>query len=130
MLAHEYGHHIQQITGIMQQYPNNGTGEDSNGVRTELQADCFAGAWVAGASQTVDENGVPYLKPPTQQEINDALNAAQTVGDDHIQQQSGGAVNPETWTHGSSEQRARWFSTGLDGGIAACDTFAVAGSDL
>ncbi|GAA1663974.1 neutral zinc metallopeptidase [Microbacterium lacus] len=130
VLAHEYGHHIQQITGIMQQYPNNGTGEDSNGVRTELQADCFAGAWVAGASQTVDENGVPYLKPPTQQEINDALNAAQTVGDDHIQQQSGGAVNPETWTHGSSEQRARWFSTGLDGGIAACDTFAVAGSDL
>lgn len=130
VLAHEYGHHIQQITGIMQQNPNNGTGEDSNGVRTELQADCFAGAWVAGASQTVDENGVPYLKPPTQQEINDALNAAQTVGDDHIQQQSGGAVNPETWTHGSSEQRARWFSTGLDGGIAACDTFAVAGSDL
>lgn len=130
VLAHEYGHHIQQITGIMQQYPNNGMGEDSNGVRTELQADCFAGAWVAGASQTVDENGVPYLKPPTQQEINDALNAAQTVGDDHIQQQSGGAVNPETWTHGSSEQRARWFSTGLDGGIAACDTFAVAGSDL
>lgn len=130
VLAHEYGHHIQQITGIMQQYPNNGTGEDSNGVRTELQADCFAGAWVAGASQTVDENGVPYLKPPSQQEINDALNAAQTVGDDHIQQQSGGAVNPETWTHGSSEQRARWFSTGLDGGIAACDTFAVAGSDL
>jgi predicted metalloprotease len=130
VLAHEYGHHIQQITGIMQQYPNNGSGEDSNGVRTELQADCFAGAWVAAASQTEDENGVPYLEPPTPQQINDAINAAQTVGDDHIQQQSGGQVNPETWTHGSSEQRARWFNAGLTGGIQACDTFAVAGNDL
>jgi hypothetical protein len=130
VLAHEYGHHIQQITGIMQQNPDNGTGEDSNGVRTELQADCFAGAWVAAASTTVDENGVPYLQPPTTQQINDALNAAQTVGDDHIQQESGGTVNPETWTHGSSEQRARWFTAGLEGGVGACDTFAVAGSDL
>ena len=130
VLAHEYGHHIQQITGVMQQYPNNGTGADSNGVRTELQADCFAGAWVAAASTTEDENGVPYLQPPTPQEINDAINAAQTVGDDHIQQESGGQVNPETWTHGSSEQRARWFNAGLSGGIQACDTFTVAGSDL
>jgi predicted metalloprotease len=130
VLAHEYGHHIQQITGIMQQNPNNGTGEDSNGVRTELQADCFAGAWVAAASTTVDENGVPYLEPPTPQQISDALNAAQSVGDDHIQQESGGTVNPETWTHGSSEQRARWFTAGLEGGVGACDTFAVAGSDL
>lgn len=130
VLAHEYGHHIQQITGIMQQNPDNGTGEDSNGVRTELQADCFAGAWVAAASTTVDENGVPYLQPPTTQQINDALNAAQTVGDDHIQQESGATVNPETWTHGSSEQRARWFTAGLEGGVGACDTFAVAGSDL
>jgi predicted metalloprotease len=130
VLAHEYGHHIQQITGIMEQNPPNGTGEDSNGVRTELQADCFAGAWVAAASQTEDENGVPYLQAPTTQQINDALNAAQSVGDDHIQQESGGAVNPETWTHGSSEQRARWFTAGLEGGVQACDTFAVAGSEL
>ena len=130
VLAHEYGHHIQQITGIMEQYPNNGTGEDSNGVRMELQADCFAGAWVAAASQTVDENGVPYLEPPTPQQINDAINAAQTVGDDHIQQQSGGTVNPETWTHGSSEQRARWFNAGLAGGVDACQTFGIPGSSL
>ena len=73
---------------------------------------------------------MPYLQPPTPQEINDAINAAQTVGDDHIQQESGGQVNPETWTHGSSEQRARWFNAGLAGGIEACDTFGVAGSDL
>lgn len=130
VLAHEYGHHIQQITGIMDQNPNNGTGEDSNGVRIELQADCFAGAWVAAASQTLDENGVPYLKAPTQQEINDALNAAQTVGDDHIQQESGGAVNSDSWTHGSSEQRARWFTVGLEQGAGACDTFSVGGSSL
>ena len=130
VLAHEYGHHIQQITGIMQQYPNNGTGEDSNSVRTELQADCFAGAWVAAASQTLDANGVPYLQAPTPQQIDDALNAAETVGDDHIQQESGGAVNPESWTHGSSEQRARWFNTGLEEGVGACDTFSVSGSSL
>jgi predicted metalloprotease len=114
----------------MQEHPNNGTGEDSNGVRMELQADCFAGAWVAAASQTVDENGVPYLEPPTQQQINDAINAAQTVGDDHIQEQSGGQVNPETWTHGSSEQRANWFNAGRDGGVGACDTFSVPGDSL
>lgn len=130
VVAHEYGHHIQQITGIMGANPDNGTGEDSNGVRMELQADCFAGAWVAAASTTVDENGVPYLQAPTPQQIGDALNAAQTVGDDHIQQQSGGTVNPETWTHGSSDQRARWFTAGLEQGISACDTFSVAGSDL
>ncbi|SFR90294.1 hypothetical protein SAMN04487846_0442 [Microbacterium sp. cf046] len=130
VLAHEYGHHVQNLIGVMEQYPNNGTGEDSNGVRTELQADCFAGAWVAAASQTLDENGVPYLQAPTPQQINDALNAAQTVGDDHIQQESGGAVNPESWTHGSSEQRARWFTTGLEQGATACDTFAVPGSSL
>ncbi len=130
VLAHEYGHHVQKLIGVMDQYPNDGTGEDSNGVRTELQADCFAGAWVAAASRTLDENGVPYLQAPTPQQINDALNAAQTVGDDHIQQESGGVVNPESWTHGSSQQRARWFTTGLEQGAAACDTFAVPGNSL
>ncbi|WP_091485220.1 KPN_02809 family neutral zinc metallopeptidase [Microbacterium pygmaeum] len=130
VLAHEYGHHIQQITGIMQQNPNNGTGPDSNGVRTELQADCFAGAWVAGMTQQVDENGVPFMQAPTPQQISDALNAAASVGDDHIQQESGGQVNPESWTHGSSQQRQRWFDAGLEGGVGACDTFAVSGREL
>lgn len=130
VLAHEYGHHVQQITGIMQQYPNNGSGPDSNGVRTELQADCFAGAWVADAADQVDENGVHYMLAPTEQQIRDALNAAATVGDDHIQQSSGGFVNPESWTHGSSEQRQRWFAMGYQNGLNACDTFSVPGGSL
>ncbi|MGC5224135.1 KPN_02809 family neutral zinc metallopeptidase [Micromonospora sp. DT81.3] len=130
VLAHEYGHHIQQITGTMQRYPDNGTGPDSNGVRMELQADCYAGAWVGAMTEQEDEAGVPFLEPPTRQQIADALNAAATVGDDHIQAASGGAVNPEGWTHGSSEMRQRWFDAGYDNGIGACDTFAVPGSSL
>jgi predicted metalloprotease len=130
VLAHEYGHHVQQITGIMQQHPDNGTGPDSNGVRRELQADCFAGAWVGAMTEQEDEQGRPFLEAPTRQQIADALNAAATVGDDHIQAQSGGAVNPEGWTHGSSEMRQRWFDAGYDNGLGACDTFAVPGSSL
>jgi predicted metalloprotease len=130
VLAHEYGHHVQHIAGIMEQHPNNGTGPDSNGVRTELQADCFAGAWVGDMTEQVDENGTPFLQAPTQQQIADAINAAQTVGDDHIQRESGGGVNPESWTHGSSEQRQRWFQVGYSEGVNSCDTFAVSGGDL
>lgn len=130
VLAHEYGHHVQQLIGIFDQYPNNGSGPDSNGVRTELQADCFAGAWVASASSQLDENGVPYLQPPTEAEIADALDAAAVVGDDHIQESTGGVINPESWTHGSSEQRQRWFSIGYERGAGACDTFSVSGGQL
>ena len=130
VLAHEYGHHVQHIAGIMDQYPSNGTGPESNGVRTELQADCFAGAWVGDMTELRDENGVPYLRAPTQQQIADAIDAAGAVGDDHIQQESGGFVNPESWTHGSSEQRQGWFQTGYQSGVSACDTFAVPGGSL
>lgn len=130
VLAHEYGHHVQNLIGVMADNPDNGTGPASNGVRTELQADCFAGAWVAAATQQVDDNGVPYLQTPTEADIRDALNAAETVGDDHIQQQSGGRVNPESWTHGSSAQRERWFATGYQGGPTSCDTFSVSGGAL
>ena len=130
VLAHEYGHHVQQITGVFDRYPNNGTGPDSNGVRTELQADCFAGAWVADLPQQVDENGVAFMKEPTEAQISDALDAAATVGDDNIQQQSGGTVNRESWTHGASEQRQRWFDVGYERGAASCDTFSVSGADL
>lgn len=130
VLAHEYGHHIQHITGIMQQNPPGDSGPASNGVRLELQADCFAGAWIKDMSEQVDDQGVAYLKEPTKAEISDAINAAEAVGDDHIQETATGQVNPETWTHGSSEQRQRWFNQGLEDGLQSCDTFSVAGGDL
>lgn len=129
ILAHEWGHHIQNITGIMDQHPNNGTGPSSNGVRMELQADCFAGAFIGRMTEQKDSNGEPYLEKPTEKQIVDALDAAKTVGDDHIQEQSG-RVNPETWTHGSSEQRQRWFATGYQRGVAACDVFQVGAKNL
>ncbi|MGW9270282.1 MULTISPECIES: KPN_02809 family neutral zinc metallopeptidase [Microbacterium] len=119
IVGHEWGHHIQYITGVMDQYPNNGTGPGSNGVRTELQADCYAGAWIGQMSKSTDPNGVPYLQPSTEEQRVDALNAAFAVGDDHIQEQSG-FVNPESWTHGSSEQRQRWFAEGYANGLEAC----------
>ncbi|MEW1963149.1 neutral zinc metallopeptidase [Microbacterium sp. NPDC077644] len=129
IVGHEWGHHIQNITGIMQNHPNNGTGPDSNSVRTELQADCYAGAWLADAASLTDENGVAYLETPTDAQLKDALNAAFAVGDDHIQEQAG-FNNPESWTHGSSEQRQYWFANGYQNGLGSCDTFSVDGADL
>lgn len=130
IVGHEWGHHIQNITGVMRQHPNNGTGPDSNGVRTELQADCYAGAWLGDVTQQKDDNGVPYLQPPTEAQLSDAVNAAYVVGDDHIQQQSGGFVSPESFTHGSSEQRKYWFANGYQNGLGVCDTFAIPGDQL
>ena len=130
VLAHEYGHHVQHISGVMEAYPDNGSGPDSNGVRTELQADCLAGAWVADAGEQVDEQGVPFLQPPTESQVRDALNAAATVGDDHIQRESGAPVNESAFTHGSSEQRQHWFQVGYQWGFQACDTFGVPGDEL
>ncbi|MBT2484551.1 MULTISPECIES: neutral zinc metallopeptidase [unclassified Microbacterium] len=120
IVGHEWGHHIQNITGVMEQYPNNGTGPGSNGVRNELQADCYAGAWIGRMTEQEDADGDRYLEKPTETQIEDALNAAATVGDDHIQEQSG-SVNPESWTHGSSDQRQRWFAEGYQNGLAACE---------
>jgi len=127
VVAHEYGHHIQQITGVMDQADRQGTGAESDSVKTELQADCYAGLWTGHAASTVDTTtGVTFLDPITQAELSDALSAAQAVGDDHIQQQSSGGVNPDTWTHGSSAERQRWFMTGYtQGTLAACDTFSA-----
>ncbi len=125
VVAHEWGHHIQNITGIMNGLDLQDTGPTSDTVRLEVQADCFAGAWVGAASTIKDENGVTFLEPLTQQQIDDALSAAAAVGDDRIQEQAQGQVTPETWTHGSSEMRQRWFSTGFEGGPNACNTFDV-----
>lgn len=130
VVGHEWGHHIQQITGIMDQNPQNGSGPGSNGVRMELQADCFAGAWIADMEQAKDANGVSYLKPSTEAEREDALEAAATVGDDHIQESQTGRTNPESWTHGSSEQRMRWFATGYQYGLDRCDAFAPSAREL
>ncbi|MBO3103013.1 KPN_02809 family neutral zinc metallopeptidase [Cellulomonas fengjieae] len=127
VIAHEYGHHLQQITGVMDSADRQGSGADSDSVRVELQADCYAGMWAGNAATTVrPETGVPYLEPITQQQLQNALGAAAAVGDDNIQEQSAGGVNPDSWTHGSSEQRQRWFTTGYEqGSLAACDTFAT-----
>lgn len=123
VLAHEHGHHIQNITGVMNGLDLADTGPDSDSVRLEVQADCFAGAWVGEASNVADESGTPLLEAVTEQQVADALSAAAAVGDDRIQQ-SAGRVDPESWTHGSSEQRQKWFTAGYDGGPAACDTFS------
>ena len=130
IIAHEWGHHIQTITGINSNLDLQDTGEDSDSVRLELQADCFAGSWVGKVSTTEDAEGNTFLEPVTQQQIADALNAAAAVGDDNIQEQTQGQSNPESWTHGSSESRQKWFNVGYEGGPGACNTFEVAGSDL
>jgi predicted metalloprotease len=131
VVAHEWGHSIQDDAGTFEKHPNNGdTGAGSVSVRTELQADCYAGAWVGAAATTTDENGVTFLEPVTKDQIADALNAAASIGDDRIQKDSGDAVNSETWTHGSSAERERWFTNGYQGGPKACDTFSVAVGSL
>ena len=130
VVAHEWGHHVQNLAGILAQTQDGQTGPTSNSVRAELQADCFAGAWAGAASQTPDQNGVPFLQPITQQQYSDAIGAAAAVGDDRIQEATQGQVTPHSFTHGTSEQRVRWFQTGYEQGAGACDTFGVDGGSL
>lgn len=125
VVAHEWGHHIQNLAGILERAQDGQTGPTSNAVRVELQADCFAGAWAANASEVPDSSGTPFLQPITDQQIADALSAASAVGDDRIQQATQGQVTPHSFTHGTSEQRQRWFLTGFQQGAGACDTFSV-----
>ncbi len=117
VVAHEFGHHIEQQIGAMEAADRSGTGPESDAVRIELMADCLAGMWAGHAATTVDpDTGVTFLEPVTEQQLRDALSAASAVGDDRIQESATGQVNPEAWTHGSSEQRQRWFTIGYDGG--------------
>ncbi|MDQ0144475.1 KPN_02809 family neutral zinc metallopeptidase [Pseudarthrobacter niigatensis] len=128
VVAHEFGHHVQNLLGDLQRAQQDPQGPESGSVRTELQADCYAGLWAKYASTTPDPaTGQPYLEPLTQQDVNDALSAAASVGDDRIQKAATGRVSPEGWTHGSSEERQRWFSRGYQSGdINQCDTFGAA----
>lgn len=120
VIAHELGHHVQHLLGIdtaVQTAQREDAGQANElSVRQELQADCLAGVW----GYTAEERGLLEAG-----DLEEALRAAAAIGDDRIQQQSGMRVNPESWTHGSSEQRSRWFRAGFARGeIAACDTFS------
>lgn len=126
VLAHEYGHHISNVLGFMGQVRSQQTGPQSDGVRLELQADCYAGLWANHAESTDDASGEPLIVDLTQSDIDEAIEAAKAVGDDYIQKRSGGRVDEEAWTHGSSEQRKKWFMVGYEqGSLDACDTFSI-----
>ncbi len=127
VVAHEFGHHVQNLTGSINKAKQGVTGAQSAAVRTELQADCYAGVWMRYAStQPAPGSQQPFLKALTQKDLKDALSAASSVGDDRIQQAASGRTNPESWSHGSSAQRQQWLYTGYQSAdLAACDTFSV-----
>lgn len=127
IVAHEFGHHIQNQLGILTQVNHRETGADSDYVRMELQADCYAGMWVHHASSTIDpDTGEAFLEQPTTEELRSAQDAAAAVGDDRIQENAGMQINQDTWTHGSAEQRLHWFNVGLEhGDMNKCNTFDI-----
>ena len=126
VIAHEYGHHIQNLLGILNRAQQDPQGPNSGAVRVELMADCLAGTWVKHATETTDASGTPLLKAITEQDIQSALSAASAVGDDRIQEKMQGRVTPENWTHGSAEARMNWFTQGWQtGDINQCNTFGV-----
>jgi len=128
VIAHEFGHHVQDELGIMDQVAQQQQSDPSKGndlsIRLELQADCLAGVWAHSVYTTPDQSDVESI---TDKDVQDALEAARAVGDDRIQEQATGTIDKESWTHGSAEQRAKWFNAGFKGGTTEnCDTFSAA----
>jgi uncharacterized protein len=127
VLAHEYGHHVQDLLGIEKQVNHSASGASSDSVRLELQADCLAGVWANHATTVPAANGRPFIENLTQSDISAALDTAGRIGDDWIQSHLGsGGVDKSKFTHGSSTQRQKWFGTGYQGGDpGGCDTFST-----
>ncbi|WP_328446266.1 MULTISPECIES: KPN_02809 family neutral zinc metallopeptidase [unclassified Amycolatopsis] len=125
VLAHEYGHHVQNLLGTSKK--GTGTGPTSGSVRLELQADCYAGVWGNHATTTPTDTGKPLILDITQDDIASALDTASRIGDDYIQTKlGGGQVDSSQFTHGTSAQRKKWFTTGFQtGDPARCDTFGA-----
>jgi predicted metalloprotease len=126
VIAHEYGHHIQNLLGTNSRVQAGDTGPTSGSVRLELQADCYAGVWANHATTTPTSSGQPLIQDVTDADVNAALDTASRIGDDYIQTNlGGGRVNESQFTHGSSAQREKWWQTGYKSGDPAqCDTFA------
>ena len=131
VLAHEYGHHIQDLVGTearMRQEQQGKSESQQNllSVKLELQADCYAGVWSKHATETKSANGQPLFKSLTDEDIQQGIDTAGKIGDDTLQQRSGGTVNPAEFTHGTSADRQKWFRAGYESGTPKnCDTFAA-----
>ena len=126
VLAHEYGHHVQDLAGTMDKVGGSRSGAQSGSVRLELQADCYAGLWANHATtEPGPDGGDPLVERITDEDIADGLNAAAAIGDDTLQEKFQGQINPDSFTHGTSAQRQKWFETGYrTGDLAQCDTFS------
>jgi predicted metalloprotease len=127
VLAHEYGHHVQDLLGTTARVKPGDSGPTSGSVRLELQADCYAGVWTNHATTVPDASGQPLITEISQDDINRALDTAGRIGDDYIQTNLGnGRVNQSQFTHGTSEQRQRWFTAGYrSGDPRICNTFGT-----
>ena len=121
VVAHEVGHHVQHLTGQMDRGAGRGETRNQTSVRTELQADCYAGVWAVRTDRARQGAGKVFLEPG---DLEQGLKAASAVGDDTLQRQSRGRIVPDSFTHGSADQRTRWLRTGFESGtLASCNTW-------
>lgn len=128
VLAHEFGHHVENLLGDIDRSQRDPEGASSGAVRVELQADCFAGLWAHYATTTPAPGGqAPLLESLTEADVDSIVQTAEAIGDDHIQNLGSGRIDPGSWTHGSSEMRRQWFLTGYrQGSVGACNTYDAA----